>query len=402
MLVLVINCGSSSVKYQLFDMTDESVLAKGLLEKIGEGDSALHHETDSGKTTIDKAIGDHNAALALILETLVDDTLGVIKDIAEITAVGHRVVHGGEGFVESMRITPEVIAAIERFADLAPLHNPPNLTGILAAQAVLPDVPHVAVFDTAFHQTMPRAAYTYALPYELYEKYRVRRYGFHGTSHRWVSIEAAKMLSKPLDETTVITCHLGNGCSIAAVKNGHSVDTTMGLTPLEGVVMGTRCGDIDPAITFYLADKGVGTLDEINTLYNKKSGLLGLSGVSNDMRSVQEAAASGNDQAQLALEVYAYRVKKYIGAYKAVLGDLDAVVFTGGVGENSAAMREMILDGLDSIGMVLDKAGNDSLSGGAGDVSTDGSPTRLLVIPTNEERMIAEDTKAVTLKQKSG
>jgi len=400
MLVLVINCGSSSIKYQLFDMRDESVLAKGLLEKIGEGDSALHHERNSSKVTIDRKISNHNEGLALILETLVDPKIGVIKDIAEIAAVGHRVVHGGEEFVESSLITPEVIDAVKRFSDLAPLHNPPNLTGILAAQSVMPSVPHVAVFDTAFHQTIPSTAYMYALPYDLYERYRVRRYGFHGTSHRYVTMRAAEMLKKPLSETNVITCHLGNGCSITAVRGGKSVDTSMGMTPLEGVVMGTRCGDIDPAITFYLARKDNTPLAAIDSLYNKKSGLIGLSGVSNDMRQVKAAADAGNARAKLALDVYAYRIRKYIGEYKAVLGRVDAVVFTGGVGENAMFMREMIMTGLDSIGMEMDMAKNSTVRGAAGDVATAKSATRILVIPTNEEKMIAEDTMAVAQKTK--
>ncbi|MHC4715018.1 MAG: acetate kinase [Planctomycetota bacterium] len=398
MLVLVINCGSSSIKYQLFDMSDESVMAKGLLEKIGEQDSALHHEAKSSKVTIEKAVPDHKDGLSLILDTLVDPSNSVIKDIGEISAVGHRVVHGGEKFVESCLITDETIKVIEEFSDLAPLHNPPNLVGIRAAMAALPGVPQIAVFDTAFHQTMPRQAYTYALPYRLYEERRVRRYGFHGTSHRYVAMRAARTLGKPLSETNVITCHLGNGCSITAVRDGKSVDTSMGLTPLEGVAMGTRSGDIDPAITFYLADNEGIDLDEINNIYNKQSGLLGLSGVSNDMREVKEAADGGNDRAKLALEVYAYKVRKYIGAYKAVLGRVDAVVFTGGVGENAAFMREMILKGLDSIGMALDTEANAGLRGKAGNISLAESPTRILVIPTNEERMIAEDTMTIAQK----
>ena len=394
MLVLVINCGSSSIKYQLFRTKDFSVPAKGLLERIGEADSALHHEAGGAKHTLKRHIGDHAAGLALILQTLVDPSLGVMKSIAEIKAVGHRVVHGGEKFVESTLVTDEVIDAIKRFSDLAPLHNPPNLTGILAARTAMPDVPHVAVFDTAFHQTMPREAFTYALPYELYEKYGVRRYGFHGTSHRYVTLRAAEMLGRPLDDTNVITCHLGNGCSITAVRGGKSVDTSMGLTPLEGVVMGTRSGDIDPAITFFLADKGY-TIDQINAMYNKKSGLLGLSGVSNDMRSVKEASDKQNDCAALALEVFAYRVKKYIGAYKATLGRVDAVVFTGGIGENAMFMREMITRGLEPLGIAIDVAKNAGTRAKAADISTPESPTRILVIPTNEEKMIAEDTKVI-------
>ncbi len=399
MLVLVINCGSSSIKYQLFNMEDESVMAKGLLEKIGEKGSVLHHERNNGTVSIEKAVAEHKAGLALILKTLVDSEIGVIKDINEINAVGHRVVHGGEEFVKSCLITDEAIDAIERFSDLAPLHNPPNLMGIRAAVDALPSVPQVAVFDTSFHQTMPAAAYTYALPWELYEKHRVRRYGFHGTSHRYVATKAAEMLGKPLSDTNVITCHLGNGCSITAVENGESVDTSMGFTPLEGVVMGTRCGDIDPAITFFIADADGLSFDEINTLYNKKSGLLGLSGISNDMREVKTAADAGDKRAKLALEVYAYRIRKYIGAYKAVLGRVDAIVFTGGVGENATFMREMIAVNLDSLGIVIDKDANRDLTGKAGVVSTATSPTQILVIPTNEEKMIAEDTMTIAKGQ---
>jgi len=395
MLVLVINCGSSSIKYQLFDMTDERVLAKGLLEKIGEGDSPLHHERNGEMIDIAARIANHTEGLSLILKTLVDAKLGVIGDIGEIGAVGHRVVHGGEEFVGSTLITEEVIATIEKFSDLAPLHNPPNLAGIRAAVAVMPNVPQVAVFDTAFHQTMPPCAYTYALPYDLYRKYRIRRYGFHGTSHRYVTMKAAELLGKPLSETNIITCHLGNGGSITAVRGGKSVDTSMGFTPLEGLVMGTRCGDIDPAITFFLAEHNVASFEDINAIYNKKSGLLGLSGVSNDMRQVKEAADNDNPRAKLATEVYAYRIRKYIGAYTAVIGRLDAVVFTGGVGENAVFMREMVMKGLEPLGMILDGEKNAATRGKTGDISTPESPTRILVICTNEEKMIAEDTREV-------
>ncbi len=394
MLIMVINCGSSSIKYQLFDMTDESVIAKGLLEKIG-ADSALHHQTTSDSITIEKDVANHIEGLAWILETLVEKGRGVINDVSEISAVGHRVVHGGEEFFRSCLIDDATVEAIERFASLAPLHNPPNLDGIRAAMADLPGVPHVAVFDTAFHQTMPPKAFTYALPWELYKELGLRRYGFHGTSHRYVAMRAAEALDKAFDEVNLITCHLGNGCSITAVENGRSIDTSMGLTPLEGVVMGTRCGDIDPAITFFLAETRGSSLDDINTLYNKQSGLLGLSGVSNDMRAVKAAADDGNEQAGLALEVYAYSVRKYIGAYKAALGRVDAVVFTGGVGENAAFMRQMIMEGLDDIGMIIDPDAN-SQAIKRGDAATLESPTRILVIPTDEEKMIAEDTMALT------
>ena len=401
MKILVINCGSSSIKYQLLDVTrgeprrtaHDLVLARGLLEKIGETGSTLHHESSQRKTESRLDVATHREGLRLIIETLLDRKIGVIKSLSEIYAVGHRVVHGGEEFVESTLITPEVIAAIEKFSDLAPLHNPPNLTGIRAAQEVLPDVPQVAVFDTSFHQTLPKHAYVYALPYELYEKYRVRKYGFHGTSHRYVALRAAAVLGKKLEETNLITCHLGNGCSITAIEHGRSVDTSMGLTPLEGLVMGTRSGDIDPAIIFYLADHGF-SLDETNTILNKKSGLLGLSGKSNDMRDLIKEAKRGDDRSRLALKIFAYRVKKYIGSYLAALGTADAVVFTGGIGENAAAVREEILSGLETLGIILDRKKNARARGEA-DVSVPESRTRILIIPTNEEALIAHDAAVI-------
>jgi acetate kinase len=391
MIVLVVNCGSSSIKYQLFDMPEQRVIAKGLVERIGEEGSALVYEHDGAKNKLEQPIPDHDAGVELILKALVSSDGGVIKDITEIKAVGHRVVHGGEAFTGSVLINDEVIASIEKVADLAPLHNPPNLTGIRAAQHAMPSVPQIACFDTAFHNTIPQVAYMYALPYELYEKFGIRRYGFHGTSHRWVARRAAEMLGKHKYEINCITCHLGNGSSIAAVRDGKSVDTSMGLTPLEGVVMGTRSGDIDPAILFYLADKGYSVAD-LNKLCNKQSGVLGLSGSSNDMRTLGEKAKAGDDRAKLALDVFAYRIKKYIGTYTAVLGKLDAVVFTGGIGENAADIRAAICDNLDQIGIELAPGLNQGAGGGEVKISSDNSRVAVLVIPTNEEAAIAVDT----------
>jgi len=380
MKVLVINCGSSSIKYQLIVSETEEVLAKGVVEKIGEEGSALHYEHNGRAGEVKKDIRDHKEGLGLITKTLLDDKVGVIKDVSEIFAVGHRVVHGGEKFVESTLLVPEAIEAIEEFSDLAPLHNPANLTGIRAAQEIFPDVPQVAVFDTAFHQSLPRHAYLYALPYELYEKLRVRKYGFHGTSHRYVSEKAAAILGKKPAEVNLITCHLGNGCSMSAVRQGRSVDTTMGLTPLEGLVMGTRCGDIDPAIIFYLVEHGF-ELEEIKDILNKQSGLFGLSGISNDVRQITSEGKAGNERCRLALEIFAYRVKKYIGAYIAVLGKVDAIVLTGGIGENAARVREMILSGLEDLNILLDRDKNLSARGQA-EISLPDSPVKILVRAT--------------------
>ncbi len=390
MIVLVVNCGSSSIKYQLFDMPGQKVLSKGIVERIGEPGAALQHQYEDKSHRLEGEIRNHEEGIALILETLISPDTGVIKDISEIKAVGHRVVHGGEAFTGSVVINDEVIASIERVADLAPLHNPPNLTGIRAAMHEMPGVPQIACFDTAFHTTIPRVAYMYALPYELYEKFGIRRYGFHGTSHRWVARRAAEMLGRHKYDINCITCHLGNGSSIAAVRDGKSVDTSMGLTPLEGVPMGTRTGDFDPAILFYLADKGY-SVPDLNTLCNKKSGVLGLSGSSNDMRTLTEKAAAGDERARLALDVFAYRIKKYIGAYAAVLGKLDAVIFTGGIGENAAGIRAAICADLGQIGIELDDARNKSAKGES-KVNSDTSRVAVLVIPTNEEAAIAVDT----------
>ncbi|MFH1855937.1 MAG: acetate kinase [Candidatus Omnitrophota bacterium] len=392
MEVLVINCGSSSIKYQLFRMPEEVVLAKGLVDKIGKEDGELIHSVKGEDYKIKEAAKDHTAGLKLILNTLVDEKVGVLKSISEIKAVGHRVVHGGESFSGSMLITPEVVKAIKDYFDLAPLHNPPNLSGIEAAMTQLPGIANIACFDTAFHQTIPQVAYLYALPYELYEKYKVRRYGFHGTSHRYVARRYAELTGKHKYGANCITIHLGNGCSIAAVKEGKSVDTSMGLTPLEGLVMGTRCGDIDPAIIFYLSDKNMSVAD-INQMLNKKSGLLGVSGTSNDVRDLIDKSRKGDKQAQLALDIFAYRVKKYIGSYLAVLGKCDSIIFTGGIGENAVSVRENICAGLEELGIKIDKEKNVKMVGRKeGSISENGSKIEVYVVPTNEEIGIARDT----------
>jgi acetate kinase len=401
--VLVLNCGSSSIKYQLYAMPEGTVLAKGLVEKIGEAAGAFKHSDDGGEQAGKQKIADHREGLTIAVKCLTGSSRPAIKSLTEIKAVGHRVVHGGEKFTGSVVITAEVEKTIEEYFDLAPLHNPPNMTGIRAAQELLPDVPQIACFDTSFHTTLPEVAYVYALPYELYEKYRVRRYGFHGTSHRYVARRCAELLGKDKHELNAITCHLGNGCSMAAVKGGNSVDTTMGLTPLEGLVMGTRSGDIDPAIIFYLAGKPeYKNVRDIDKLMNKQSGLLGVSGVSNDMRAVRQAAAEGNQRAQLAVEIFAYRIRKYIGAYAAALPKLDAVIFTGGIGENAAPVRAKIVAGLfDNLGIRLDVAKNDVAVGGReADVSAPDSRVHVMVIPTNEEKVIAADTYALSQKKK--
>lgn len=390
MKVLVINCGSSSIKYQLFQMPEAKVLAKGLAEKIGEENSKLTHNYGPKTRLLKTKINDHEKAMTLILDTLVSGEVGVISEISEVGAVGHRVVHGGEEFTGSVILDEKVIASIEKFADLAPLHNPPNLTGIRISQSKLPGAKHVACFDTAFHTTIPEVAYIYALPYELYEKYRIRRYGFHGTSHRYVARRAAALMGKDKNDINAITCHLGNGCSITAVEKGRSVDTSMGLTPLEGVVMGTRSGDFDPAILFYLAEKGY-NIRVLGALCNEKSGLLGISGQSNDMRNLAESAQRGDARAKLAVDIFCYRIKKYIGAYTAVLGTVDAVVFTGGIGENAFSVREQICSSLAQMGLELDSAANRTAIGKEAEISTVAARVKLFVIPTNEEVAIAHD-----------
>ncbi|HAS73122.1 MAG TPA: acetate kinase, partial [Clostridiales bacterium UBA8960] len=373
MNVLVINCGSSSLKYQLFNMNDESVLAKGLVERIGIEGSRLKHEVEGkDKKTIEVLMKDHKDALAQVLDAIVHPEHGAIASLNEINAVGHRVVHAGEKYSGSVVITDSVMAALEECIELAPLHNPPNIMGITAIQDLLPGIPNVGVFDTAFHQTMPKAAYVYALPYEYYERDHVRRYGFHGTSHRYVSQKTAEMLGKPLSETKIITCHLGNGASIAAIDGGKSMDTSMGFTPLEGLVMGTRCGDIDPQIVTYIMGKEKLTLDQMNDIMNKKSGVLGISGVSSDFRDIEDAAAAGNERAILALDIYHGNVRKYIAAYASVLGRVDAIVFTAGLGENGIESREAICKNLEFMGAKLDSTKN-KIRGKEAFVQTDDS-----------------------------
>ncbi len=391
MKVLVINTGSSSIKYQLYEMPESKVLAKGIVERIAEETSKLTLCYDGQTYAVETKVQTHEEGMELILSTLVSKEVGVIESISAIDAVGHRVVHGGEDFTGSVVINDEVIASIEKFAGLAPLHNPHNLTGIKASQAKLPNIKQVACFDSAFHTTIPEVAYMYALPYELYEKYRIRRYGFHGTSHRYVARRAAVLMGKNKYDVNIITCHLGNGCSITAIGKGKSVDTSMGFTPLEGLVMGTRAGDFDPAILFYLSEKGY-DVKSLNALCNERSGLLGISGMSNDMRNLEELARKGHTRAKLAIDIFCYRVKKYIGAYSAVLDTVDAVVFTGGIGENSVLVRQQICTNLKQIGIELDSAANAGAKGREADISTSDSKVRIFVVPTDEECAIAYDT----------
>ena len=391
MKVLVINCGSSSLKYQLIDAQTEKALAVGLCERIGI-DGRLNHTPAGGeKVVINKDMPDHEVAVQMVLDELTDEKYGVISDLKEIDAIGHRVVHGGEKFASSVVINDEVMAAIEECNPLAPLHNPANLIGIRACQAIMPGVPNVAVFDTAFHQTMEPTAFMYGLPYECYEKYKVRRYGFHGTSHSFVSKRAIALAGLDPENSKVIVCHLGNGASVSAVKNGKSVDTSMGLTPLEGLVMGTRSGDIDPAIIEYLAHAMDKSLEEVMKILNKESGVYGLSGVSSDFRDLEKAADEGNKKAQLAQDVFGYRVAKYIGAYTAAMKGVDAIAFTAGLGENNGIMREYVCSFLGYLGVEIDKEKN-SVRGEETIVSTPNSKVKVLVVPTNEELAIARET----------
>jgi len=398
--ILVLNSGSSSLKYQLIDSESEEVLAKGLAERIGVkgGGGKIKYETVAhGKGEVDVEMANHEKAMDHVFELLTDPAKGAISSVKDISAVGHRVVHGGEKFVQSMLVDEEIVNEIDKISVLAPLHNPPNLEGIRACMRLMPEVPQVAVFDTAFHATMPDYAYTYALPYKYYTDYGVRRYGFHGTSHRYVTRQTQKMLAEAgldTDCTRIVTCHLGNGCSMAAVLGGKVIDTSMGMTPAEGLVMGTRSGDLDPAILLYLARELKATPDDIDNIINKKSGLLGITGVSSDMRDVEQAARDGNKLAELALAVFCYRIKKYIGAYSAALGGLDAIVFTGGIGENSPEVRARVCKGLGFLGAEIDAEKNASVKG-AGDIGKASGGARILVVPTNEERMIARETAQV-------
>lgn len=391
MKVLVINAGSSSLKYQLLDMDTETLLAKGLAERIGiEGSSVTHEPVGKDKVKFERPMDTHKEALDIILKALVDPIHGVISSLDEIDAVGHRTVHGGETFASSVVINDDVIKKMEECSELAPLHNPANLIGIRACQEVLPNVPMVGVFDTAFHQTMPAEAFIYPLPYEMYEKYHIRKYGFHGTSHRYVTIQAAHLLGKDIKDLKLISCHLGNGASICAVEHGKSIDTSMGMTPLAGLAMGTRCGDIDPEIMVFLRNHGY-TTEELDHIMNKESGILGISGVSSDFRDVEQAANAGNRRAQLALRVFEYRVITTIGSYVAAMDGVDAIIFTAGLGENSATTRAAICGRLKYLGIKLDPEKN-AQRGEEMIITTDDSKTKVLVIPTNEELMIARDT----------
>lgn len=393
MKVLVINCGSSSVKYQLFDMEQEKALAKGTVARIGMSGSVMTHKPfDRPETKVSAEILDHIQAVEYVVTILMSPNHGVIKDKSEIGAVGHRVVHGGEAFTDSVLITSGLMSTLRSLIELAPLHNPHNIRGINACQKILPDLPQVAVFDTAFHHKMPPHAYVYGIPYLFYKRYGIRRYGFHGTSHKYVGDRAAAMLGKPLDQLKIITCHLGNGASVAAIKNGVSVDTSMGFTPLEGLLMGTRCGDMDPAIILHIMAREELSLHEGNTLMNKHSGLAGISGVSSDMSEIVESADEGHKGAILALDVYCYRIRKYIGAYAAAMGGLDAIVFTAGVGENSSIVRAKAVEDLEWCGVKLNDTINRKTIGQEVDISADDAGVHTLVIPTNEELVIARDT----------
>jgi len=401
MKILVLNCGSSSVKYQVFNMEDESVLAKGLAERISlEGSRIVHQRFNNDKKIIDVDLPTHKRAIEVILNLLIDSENGVLKSLDELDAVGHRIVHGGEKFVESAYIDDESYKAIKECESLAPLHNPYHVMGIDACNSLIPKVPQVAVFDTSFHQTIPSYAYLYAVPYEWYEKYRIRRYGFHGTSHWYVSKRVSELMGRSYEELKIITCHLGNGASITAIKNGKSIDTSMGYTPLEGLVMGTRSGDIDPAIIFSIMEKEGYSYKEIDNILNKKSGVLGISGISSDFRDLEEAAEKGNQRAKLALDIYVYRIKKYIGAYYAILGGLDALVFTAGIGERSPIIRRMVCDGLEHLGIKIDLKLNEC-KGEERKISSSDSKVEVWVVPTNEELMIARETLRVLNKLKS-
>lgn len=392
MKILVINAGSSSLKYQLISMEKEIVLAKGVCDRIGLEASVIKHKTHDGRS-VEKQIvlNDHDDAIAQLISVLTDAEFGVIKSLDEIKAVGHRVVHGGEKFFKSVIIDEEVMKTIEECVELAPLHNPPNITGIRACQHFM-KVPQIAVFDTAFHQTMPRKAYIYALPYEYYDKYKLRKYGFHGTSHKYVAERAAAMLGKPLDQAKVVTCHLGNGSSICAVDCGKTIDTTMGFTPLDGVAMGTRSGTLDPAVVTYLMNKENLSTEQMDAIMNKKSGVYGISGVSSDFRDLDEAIQAGNERAELALQIFTYQVKKFIGSYACAMGGLDAVVFTAGIGENNPDVRRRVCSNLAFLGIEIDEELN-SKRGQELDISKDAAKVRTLVIPTNEELAIAKETK---------
>ncbi len=393
MKILVLNCGSSSIKYQFLNMDSQEVLAKGIVEKIGLKGSFLRNERNDGdKIKLTGDIYDHQLGIEYVLGILTSKKHGSISDLSEIDAVGHRVVHGGEKFKSSVAITPEVIKEMEHNIDLAPLHNPPNLKGIYAVTQLMPEVPQVGVFDTAFHQTMPPKAFLYAIPYTFYKNYGVRRYGFHGTSHRYVSKRACEILNVDYNKQKIITCHLGNGASMAAIKYGKSIDTSMGLTPVEGLIMGTRTGDIDAGVLLYIKRKEELSAATLNTLINKHSGMLGISGVSSDMREIMEAADNDNKQAQTAIEMYAYRIKKYIGSYAAAMGGVDIIIFTGGIGENADNIRELIMKDMSYMGIDFDFTKNKGLRSQETILTLPESKVKVMIIPTNEELVIAQDT----------
>ena len=400
MIILVLNCGSSSVKYKLFDMSKQEVMAQGGVEKLGLPGSFLKFTLPSGeKVVLEKELPEHNVAIQFILSTLTDNKYGCLKSLNEIDAVGHRVVHGGEKFSSSVRITNEVIGKVVECIDLAPLHNPPNLKGIRAMDAIIPGIPQVAVFDTAFHQTMPDYAYMYGLPYSLYKKYGIRRYGFHGTSHRFVSQRDCDVLGVPFEKQRIITAHIGNGGSITAIKDGKSIDTTMGLTPVEGLLMGTRCGDVDAGALSFIMDKEGLNAAGLSDLINKQSGVMGLSSISSDMREIEAAIEDGDKKAILTMNVYNYRIKKYIGAYAAALGGLDLLIFTGGVGENQWSTRTAVCREMEFMGIKLDEAKNDHMRGKEMVISTPDSKVTVMVVPTDEELTIAKDTLEILSKE---
>ena len=392
MKILVINCGSSSLKYQLINMDNEESICQGLVERIGiEGSVLTQKVTGKEKYIIKEPMENHKDAIKHVLEALVDKENGVIKSMDEISAVGHRVVHGGEKYSSSVIITDEVLNSIRDCISLAPLHNPPNIIGIEACRELMPNKPMVAVFDTAFHQTMPKQAYICPLPYELYEKYGIRKYGFHGTSHKYVANKVAEVMGKNIEDLKIVTCHLGNGCSLAAVKGGKSIDTSMGFTPLAGVMMGTRSGSIDPSVISFLIEEQGYTIEQVDEILNKKSGVLGISGISSDFRDVRSAAEEGNERAKLALDIFHYKVRAQIAAYAGIMGGVDVIVFTAGIGENASLTREESLKGLEFLGFELDEEKN-KVAGEIREISKEGSKVKVYVIPTNEELMIARDT----------
>lgn len=403
MKILVLNCGSSSIKYQLFDMNRKVVMAKGVAEKVGLKGSFIKLEKENGqKARFEGEIIDHQTGIEYILGVLTSEKHGCLKDLSEIEAVGHRVAHGGEFFTESAFINDEALKQIEQLSELAPLHNPANLKGIVAMKILIPGIRQVAVFDTAFHQTIPEHAYMYAIPYSLYNKYKIRRYGFHGTSHFYVSQRACKILDTDITKQKIITCHLGNGASMAAIDGGKSIDTSMGFTPIEGLIMGTRSGDLDIGVVSFIMDKEEIGLSSMNTVFNKQSGMLGVTGVSSDMREIEEAAWNDkNERAQLGLDMYHYRITKYIGSYAAALGGLDMLIFAGGIGENGPETREAVCQNLEFMGIELDKKKNAGLRSKEAVISTDSSKVKVMVVPTDEELVIAQDTEKIVSEMKN-